>query len=114
MFFKHALVALFAAWTISAAANPVADPLPDDAHLPDLRLSPREVQDLKENQKFPPGYVHKMVTLGTGKDAKTVPIVEADPDMLLDDKRGVKAPEGIPTQQQSPSGAVTGDPIPHL
>ncbi|RBA14861.1 hypothetical protein FPRO05_13077 [Fusarium proliferatum] len=106
MFFKHALVALFAAWTISADANTVADPLSEDAHLPNLRLSPREVQDLKDNQKFPPGYVHKMVTLGTGKDAKTVPIVEADPDMLLDDKRGVKA------RSLAPRGSCFSFPLP--
>ncbi|KAG4255524.1 hypothetical protein BFJ72_g15245 [Fusarium proliferatum] len=91
MFLNRALVALFAAWTIAAAANPVADPQPDDAHLPDIRLSPLEVRALKEAQKYPPGYVHKIVTLGTGENAKEVPIVEADPDMLLDDEKGIKA-----------------------
>ncbi|KAF5622400.1 secreted in xylem 2 [Fusarium tjaetaba] len=106
MFFKRALVALFAAWTISVAANPVADPLPDDIYLPDLRLSPREVQDLKDNQKFPPGYVHKMVTFGTGEDTTTVPIVEADPDMLLDDEKGMKA------RSLAPRGSCFSFPMP--
>ncbi|KAF5984284.1 secreted in xylem 2 [Fusarium coicis] len=106
MFFKRALVALFAAWTISVAANPVADPLPDDSHLPNLRLSRREVQDLKENQKFPPGYVHKMVTFGTGEDTTTVPIVEADPDMLLDDENGIKA------RSLAPRGSCFSFPMP--
>ncbi|KAF5716143.1 secreted in xylem 2 [Fusarium mundagurra] len=91
MFLNRALVALFAAWTISVAANPITDPLPDDARLPDTRLSPLEVRALKEAQKYPPGYVHKIVTLGTGENAKEVPIVEADPDMLLHGEKGIKA-----------------------
>ncbi|KLO88624.1 uncharacterized protein LW93_4433 [Fusarium fujikuroi] len=91
MLFKSALVSLFTAWAISVAANPVGDSLPDDAHLPDHRLSPAEVQALKEAQIYPPGYVHKRVIFGEGKDAITVPIVEADVDMLRDDEKGVKA-----------------------
>ncbi|KAF5688794.1 secreted in xylem 2 [Fusarium circinatum] len=98
MLFNGVFVALFAAWTISAAANPVAEPQPNDARLPDVRLSPLEVRALKEAQKYPPGYIHKRVTLGTGKNAKEVPIVEADPDMLLHGEKGIKerslAPRG--------------------
>nr|ARR28600.1 secreted in xylem 2 [Fusarium oxysporum f. sp. cubense] len=91
MFLKGVLVAMFAAWTISVAANPVADPQPNDARLPDVRLSPLEVQAMKEAQKHSPGYIHRMVTLGTGENAIEVPIVEADPDMLLDGEKGMRA-----------------------
>ncbi|KAF4449969.1 secreted in xylem 2 [Fusarium austroafricanum] len=106
MFLKGALVALYTAWTISVAASPVGNSLPDDAHLPDLRLSHSEVRALKEAQIHPPGYIHKRVTFGEGEDAVTVPIVEADVDMLLDDEKGVKA------RSLAPRGSCFSFPMP--
>jgi hypothetical protein len=84
----HTYLYLFAAFV---AATPSPNPDFDDSHLPDLRLSRDEVQALKEAQIHPPGYVQKYITFGNGSDAVTVPIVEADVDILLDDEQGVKA-----------------------
>ncbi|KAF5684379.1 secreted in xylem [Fusarium denticulatum] len=110
MLFKIAWVSLFTAWAISVAANPAGDfprgAQPVDAHLPDRRLSPSEVQALKEAQIYPPGYIHKRVTFGEGKDAVEVPIVEADVDMLLNNEKGVKA------RSLAPRGACFSFPTP--
>ena len=81
----HIFLYLFAA-SIAAAPSPIPDF--DDSYLPSLRLSREEVQAMKEAQTYPPGYIHKYVTLG--RDI-SVPIVEADPDILLNDADGVRA-----------------------
>jgi hypothetical protein len=79
---------LFAAF-IAAAPSP--NPDFDDSHLPSLRLSREEVQAMKEGQIYPSGYIHTYITFGEGSDALSVPIVEVDPNILLDDEDGVRA-----------------------
>jgi hypothetical protein len=79
---------LFAAF-IAAAPSP--NPDFDDSHLPSLRLPREEVQAMKKNQTYPSGYIHTYITFGKGSDAVSVPIVEADPNILLDDEDGVRA-----------------------
>ncbi|KAH7322009.1 secreted in xylem 2 protein, SIX2 [Rhexocercosporidium sp. MPI-PUGE-AT-0058] len=90
MFLRTAIYSsVFLAAVISANPFPSSDY--PDSHLPDLRLTREEVQVMKREQIHEPGYVHKYVTLGTGDDAITVPIIEADPTILLSDEEGVKA-----------------------
>jgi hypothetical protein len=84
----HLSLYLFAA---SIAAAPSPNPDFDDSHLPSLRLPREEVQAMKESQTYPPGYIHQYVTLGEGSDAVTVPIVEADLNVLLDNEDGARA-----------------------
>jgi hypothetical protein len=73
------------------AAAPSPNPDFDDSHLPSLRLPWEEVQAMKEGQPYPPGYIHTYITFGKGSDAFSVPIIEADPSILLDDEDGVRA-----------------------
>lgn len=46
---------------------------------------------MKEGQTYPPGYLHEYVTLREGSNAVSFPVVEADPNILLDDEDGVQA-----------------------
>jgi hypothetical protein len=58
-----------------------------DKYLPSLRLSLEEVQAMKKSQTHLPGYIHNYISLGD----RSVPIVEADPNILLDNKDGHQA-----------------------
>jgi hypothetical protein len=94
MFLQEAFyisLCLFVAF-ITTLPNP--NPDFDDSHLPSLRLSREEVQEMKERQIYPPGYVHKYITMGD----KSTPIVELDPDILLDDDDGVSARSLVPRE----------------
>jgi hypothetical protein len=79
---------LFAAFI---AAAPFPNSGPDESHLPSRRLSVEEVQAMKERQIYPSGYIHTNITFGKGSDAFSVPIIEADPNVLLDNDDGVRA-----------------------
>jgi hypothetical protein len=106
MFLQKAFHTSLYLFTAFVAATPSPNPDFDDSHLPDLRLSRDEVQALKEAQIHPIGYVHKYITFGNGNDVVTVPIVEADVDILLDDEQGVKA------RSLAPRGSCLSFPTP--
>lgn len=80
----------------------------DDSYLPRLRLSREEVQGMKEAQLYPPGYIHRYITLQGDSDAVSVPVVEADPNILLDDEDGVRARSLAPRDQCSTYNARRG------
>jgi hypothetical protein len=73
---------LFAA-PIATAPSPNSDF--DDSHLPSLHIRQEEVQAAREGQTYTPGYIHERVTLGEGSNAVSMPIVEANPNKLLED-----------------------------
>jgi hypothetical protein len=88
MFLQEAFYISLYLFAASIAVAPSPNPDFGDSHLPSLRISREEVQAMKESQTYPPGYIHKYVTLGEGI---SVPIVEADPNILLGDEDGVRA-----------------------
>jgi hypothetical protein len=71
----------------------------DHSYLPSLRLPREAVQELRIVQPYPPGHVYMNITLGRGQDAMTVPVVEADPAIFLDDVDGVRARSLVPRGQ---------------
>jgi hypothetical protein len=91
MFLQAAFYVSLSLLAASVAAAPSPNPHFDDSHLPGLRLPREEVQAMKKDQTYPPGYVHRNITLGEGSDAVSVPIVEANLNILLDDDDGVRA-----------------------
>jgi hypothetical protein len=59
-----------------------------DGHLPSLHNPREEMQTINEDGTYPPGYIHKYITLGEGINAVTVPVVEAE---LPDIEEGVQS-----------------------
>lgn len=59
-----------------------------DGHLTGLHNPREEIQTRNEDGTYPPGYIHKYITLGEGINAVTVPVVEAE---LPDIKEGVQS-----------------------
>jgi hypothetical protein len=96
MFLQAAFYISLYLFAASITAAPLSDPDFDDSHLPGLRLSLEEVQAMKESQSYPPGYIHENITLGEGSNAVTVPVVEVDPNILLDDADGLQARSLVP------------------
>lgn len=94
MYFLAILTASLMAFpgTLGAPTDPKA--LTDEDGLPTLRLSRGEVDDLKRAAVHLPGHVHSYVNLGK----RSIPMVEADPEMFLDDEVGAQrralAPRG--------------------
>jgi hypothetical protein len=91
MFLQRAFYISLYIFAVSIAAAPPPNPYFDESHLPSSSLSRDEVQAMREGQTYPPGYSHRYITLGEGSDAASEPIVEADPNILLDDENGVRA-----------------------
>jgi hypothetical protein len=87
MFLQEAFYIYLCLFVAFIATAPNLNPNFDDSHLPSLRLSREEVQAMKERQTHPPGYIYKYITIGN----KSTPVIEIDPDMLLDDDDGVYA-----------------------
>lgn len=58
---------------------------------PDLRLTPEEVEKFKAHQIHEPGYIHGYTTFGEGANKVSVPIVEGDYDIFLENEQGIKA-----------------------
>ena len=92
----HISLYLFAA---SVAAVPSPKPDFDENHLPRMRLPKGQVEAMKRDQSYPPGYIHNYVTFGEGSNAITVPVVEGDPAILLDAEDGIQARDTAPSQQ---------------
>jgi hypothetical protein len=80
MFLQEAFYIFLYLFAASTAAAP-------PSNLPSLRLSLSEVQAMKEAQTHLPGYIHDYISLG----GRSVPVVEADPDILLDGEDGHRA-----------------------
>lgn len=87
MFLQEAFYIFLCLFAASTVAAPSSNRNSSFNHLPSLRLSREEVQAIKEGQTHPPGYIHNYITLG----GRSVPVVEADPDILLDDDDGHRA-----------------------
>ena len=85
----------------SFAASVAAVPKPDfdENHLPRMRLPREQVEAMKRDQSYPSGYIHAYVNFGEGSNAMTVPVVEGDPAILLDDEDGIRARDVTPSAQ---------------
>jgi hypothetical protein len=59
-----------------------------DGHLPSLRNPREETQTINQDGTYPPGYIHKYITLGEGINAITVPVVEVE---LPDNEEGLQS-----------------------
>jgi len=55
---------------------------------------------MKLNQVFLPGYVHANLTFGKGSSAETVPLVEADFSLLLDNGGSIQSRDGSTSPPQ--------------
>jgi hypothetical protein len=87
IFLQEAFYVFLYLFATSTAAAPASNPDFGDKYLPSLRVSREEVQEMKEAQTHLPGYIHDYISLG----GRSVPVVEADPDILLDDEDGHRA-----------------------
>jgi hypothetical protein len=85
--------------TASVAAVPSPKPDFNENHLPRMRLPQGQVEAMKQDQSYPPGYIHNYVTFGEGSNTTTVPVVEGDPAILLDTEDGIKARDIAPSLQ---------------
>lgn len=90
-------ISLFFTTSVVAVLSP--KPGFDDSHLPGIRLAREEAEAMKESQSYPPGYIHDYVAFGEGSNAITVPVVEGDPAILLDNEDGIRARAIVPPQQ---------------
>jgi hypothetical protein len=103
MFLQAAFYISLYLFAASIIAAPSPNPGFNDSHLPSLRLSREEAQAMEESKSYPPGYVHKNIAFREDSSAITVPVVEADPDILLDDKDGIPVRILDPRDQQCPT-----------
>lgn len=87
MLFKGVILFFLSSAVIAAPSQGLSDA----SYLPSARLPAEKVAMMKRDQKYPPGYHHSNVTFGEGADAISVPVIEADPDILLDNDKGIHA-----------------------
>src|SRR6266699_3124071 len=82
MLLQTALHISFFLFAASVAALPSSDANLDGNH---LSFSREEIDALKLEQRYPPGYVHRNITFGTGDSTVIVPVVEGDISLLGND-----------------------------